>query len=129
MSSELRDLSTMGDDGQQQPQRVFEEGPRSVRMFRVDPLPASSCSGRNKEDHDHDPMKKGTTSIMKDGKSISPIKTLLIAAPEDAGHYPVLLLYHGFLLRNHHYSQLLQHVASHGFILLAPQVSITHIHT
>ncbi|KAK4750108.1 hypothetical protein SAY87_027557 [Trapa incisa] len=51
-----------------------------------------------------------------------PPKPLLIASPTEEGEYPVLLLLHGYLLCNSFYSQLLQHVASHGFILVAPQL-------
>ncbi|TVU10608.1 hypothetical protein EJB05_44151 [Eragrostis curvula] len=46
---------------------------------------------------------------------------VLIAAPKDAGTYPVVMLLHGFFLQNHFYEQLLKHVASFGFIMVAPQ--------
>ena len=93
----------------EQRQSVFDEGPLSVRLFRVDPVIASSC-GQN-------------TNQKKEKKPSFPSKAVLIAVPELGGNYPVLFLCHGFLLLNHHYSQLLRHVASHGFILVAPQVS------
>lgn len=48
---------------------------------------------------------------------------ILIVAPKDAGTYPVAMLLHGFLLQNHFYEHLLRHVASHGFVLVAPQVN------
>ena len=54
----------------------------------------------------------------------SPPKPLLIYTPIVAGEYPVILFCHGFYLRNHFYSDLLKHIASHGYILVAPQVSI-----
>ncbi|CAN6203844.1 unnamed protein product [Urochloa humidicola] len=47
---------------------------------------------------------------------------VLIAAPKDAGTYPVAMLLHGFFLQNRFYEQLLKHVASFGFIMVAPQV-------
>lgn len=47
---------------------------------------------------------------------------ILIVAPKDAGTYPVAMLLHGFFLQNHFYEHLLKHVASHGFIMVAPQV-------
>jgi chlorophyllase len=53
----------------------------------------------------------------------SPPKPLLIAAPSDAGQYPVVVFLHGYLANNYFYSQLLQHVASHGFIVIGPQVN------
>lgn len=52
----------------------------------------------------------------------SPPKALLIATPSEAGNYPVLIFLHGYLLYNSFYSQLIQHVSSHGFIVVAPQV-------
>lgn len=51
-----------------------------------------------------------------------PPKPLLIAAPTDAGDFPLLLFLHGYLLYNSFYSHLLKHIASHGFIVVAPQV-------
>ncbi|KAL3507841.1 hypothetical protein ACH5RR_033223 [Cinchona calisaya] len=50
-------------------------------------------------------------------------KPLLIVTPSEVGEFPVLLFIHGYLLSNSFYSQLLQHVASHGFIVIAPQVN------
>lgn len=51
-----------------------------------------------------------------------PPKPLLIALPRAHGLYPLVLVFHGFLLRSNHYSQLLQHIASHGFVAIAPQM-------
>ncbi|KAJ8768422.1 hypothetical protein K2173_021575 [Erythroxylum novogranatense] len=53
---------------------------------------------------------------------VPPPKPLLIATPCEAGEYPLLLFLHGYLLSNSFYSQLIQHVASHGFIVIAPQL-------
>ncbi|XP_057546330.1 chlorophyllase-2 [Amaranthus tricolor] len=59
--------------------------------------------------------------------SSSPPKPLLIGAPssskpEAGAEFPVLFLLHGFILYNHFYSQLILHIASHGFIVIAPQL-------
>lgn len=53
-----------------------------------------------------------------------PPKSLLIASPSDdhEAELPVLMLLHGFLLYNSFYSQLMLHIASHGFIVVAPQL-------
>ncbi|EEF45238.1 chlorophyllase-2 [Ricinus communis] len=51
-----------------------------------------------------------------------PPKPLLIAMPSEAGEFPVLIFLHGYLLYNSFYSLLIQHVASHGFIVIAPQL-------
>lgn len=53
-----------------------------------------------------------------------PPKPLLVAMPSEAGEYPLLVLLHGYLLRNSFYSQLIRHIASHGFIVVAPQASL-----
>lgn len=58
---------------------------------------------------------------------IRPPKPLLIGTPSEAGVFPVLLFIHGYLLYNSFYSQLVQHIASHGFIVIAPQVCIFYI--
>lgn len=62
--------------------------------------------------------------------SSAPPKPLLIATPTVNGTYPVLLLLHGFYLRNYFYKGILQHIASHGFIAVGPQVwtmeTVTH---
>ncbi|PIN10977.1 Chlorophyllase [Handroanthus impetiginosus] len=48
---------------------------------------------------------------------------LFIVTPIAKGTYPVLLFCHGFLLPNNGYSNLLKHIASHGYIVVAPQVT------
>ncbi|KAF8401747.1 hypothetical protein HHK36_012693 [Tetracentron sinense] len=52
----------------------------------------------------------------------SPPKPLLIVTPTNEGKYPVLLFLHGFYLHNCFYTDLLKHIASHGFIAVAPQL-------
>lgn len=69
----------------------------------------------------------GTTTTCKANCSsvdvpLPPPKPLLIATPCEAGEFPLLLFLHGYLLYNSFYSQLVQHVASHGFIVIAPQL-------
>ncbi|KAJ1694434.1 hypothetical protein LUZ63_011132 [Rhynchospora breviuscula] len=51
-----------------------------------------------------------------------PPKPVLIASPTDVGMYPVLLFVHGFFLQNQYYTELLRHISSHGFIVVAPQL-------
>lgn len=43
-------------------------------------------------------------------------------APSAAGQYPVVIFQHGFLMATSHYSDMLKHIASHGFIVVAPQM-------
>nr|GMC81250.1 chlorophyllase-2, chloroplastic [Ipomoea batatas] len=54
--------------------------------------------------------------------SNAPPKPLLIATPTETGDFPVLMLFHGYMFLNSFYSQLIQHIASHGFIVVAPQL-------
>ncbi|THF97429.1 hypothetical protein TEA_007304 [Camellia sinensis var. sinensis] len=62
------------------------------------------------------------TCTTKSSLSLPPPKPLLIATPDAAGEFPLLLLLHGYLLYNSFYSQLIRHIASHGFIVIAPQL-------
>ncbi|KAM3297495.1 hypothetical protein ACQJBY_039405 [Aegilops geniculata] len=60
--------------------------------------------------------------IQVHGKKVpTPPIPVLIVAPKDAGTYPVAMFLHGFFLHNNYYKQLLHHIASHGFIMVAPQ--------
>ncbi|KDP21407.1 hypothetical protein JCGZ_21878 [Jatropha curcas] len=52
----------------------------------------------------------------------SPPKPLLIVRPVEDGTYPVILFLHGTCLQNSYYTQLFEHIASHGYILVAPQL-------
>uniref|UniRef100_A0A2N9GFK4 chlorophyllase n=1 Tax=Fagus sylvatica TaxID=28930 RepID=A0A2N9GFK4_FAGSY len=54
--------------------------------------------------------------------STPPPKPLLIVTPTTSGEYPVILFLHGFYLRTCFYSQLLEHISSHGYIVVAPQL-------
>ena len=49
-------------------------------------------------------------------------KPLMVVTPTDAGVYPVAVFLHGCSMYNSWYQTLLSHVASHGFIAVAPQV-------
>ncbi|KAK3042217.1 hypothetical protein RJ639_001337, partial [Escallonia herrerae] len=60
----------------------------------------------------------------KPSLSNPPPKPLLLVSPSEAGDYPVLVFLHGYLSYNTFYSQLLKHIASHGFIVVAPQISL-----
>ncbi|PIA45044.1 hypothetical protein AQUCO_01700535v1 [Aquilegia coerulea] len=51
-----------------------------------------------------------------------PPKELLILSPKAKGKYPVIIFLHGFSLSNSYYTDLLKHIASHGYIIVAPQL-------
>ncbi|KAG6541370.1 hypothetical protein Mapa_017239 [Marchantia paleacea] len=53
---------------------------------------------------------------------VKPARTLLVMVPRSSGEYPVVQLQHGFTLETRHYSQLMTHIASHGYIVVAPQM-------
>ncbi|KAK8629430.1 hypothetical protein V6N13_078271 [Hibiscus sabdariffa] len=61
-------------------------------------------------------------SVSTSSVPVPPPKPLLVATPREAGEFPLLIFLHGYLLYNSFYSQLLRHVASHGFIVIAPQL-------
>ncbi|KAL6859168.1 hypothetical protein ACP4OV_018170 [Aristida adscensionis] len=52
----------------------------------------------------------------------APKPVMMVATPTDSGAYPVAIFLHGFNLRNGLYESLLRHVASHGFIVVAPRL-------
>ncbi|CAL4925018.1 unnamed protein product [Urochloa decumbens] len=88
---------------------VFGDGRHGVSLTRVEA--PSRCGGGGR-----------TSPSSRPGASTPPPKPLLVAAPCEAGEYPVLVFLHGYLVVNSFYSQLFQHVASHGFIVVAPQL-------
>jgi hypothetical protein len=55
-----------------------------------------------------------------------PPKPLLLAFPNQSGDYPIVLCFHGFMIPNSSYTQILHHIASHGYITIAPQVYYIH---
>ncbi|XP_073300790.1 chlorophyllase-2-like [Primulina huaijiensis] len=65
-----------------------------------------------------------TFSFSSNVPLVSPPKPLLVCSPTETGEFPVLVLLHGYLLYNSFYSQLIQHISSHGFIVVAPQLYI-----
>jgi chlorophyllase len=52
---------------------------------------------------------------------------LLIHTPATPGEYPVVLFQHGFLLWAERFSGVLRHLASHGFVVVAPQMYAPHL--
>nr|UZP64739.1 chlorophyllase-2 [Poa pratensis] len=80
---------------------VFDHGRHSTNLAQVEAAKTTRCSPASVD---------------------GPPSPLLIAAPSDAGEYPVVVFLHGYLCNNYFYSQLLQHVASHGFIVIGPQL-------
>ncbi|KAJ4727417.1 Chlorophyllase [Melia azedarach] len=70
---------------------------------------------------------KGTYStknitVETSSNTSSPPKPLFIVTPVEKGIYKVILFLHGTSLSNKSYSCLFEHMASHGFIVVAPQL-------
>ncbi|CAN0857156.1 CLH2 [Linum grandiflorum] len=87
---------------------VFHSGRYKTHLQSVEPSSAPCCKTKPNKPTSYPP----------------PPKPLLIASPAQAGEFPILLFLHGYLLCNTFYSQLILHVASHGFIVIAPQVQL-----
>ncbi|XP_031379932.1 chlorophyllase-2, chloroplastic-like [Punica granatum] len=68
------------------------------------------------------PKNVDSTGGNPDGLPVLPPEPLLIVSPMEEGEFPVLILLHGYMLLNSFYSELLQHIASHCFIVVAPQL-------
>lgn len=47
---------------------------------------------------------------------------LIVHSPEQPGRYAVVQFHHGFILPTRYYSEILRHLASHGFVVVAPQM-------
>ncbi len=93
---------------------VYEDGPYKAHTVSLEQQ-RSSCGSK----HNH---RVGGGAAAATNETDLPPKPLLIAVPKAKGKYPVVQFQHGFTLQNHFYSQLLLHLASHGFIVVAPQV-------
>ncbi|WCJ21570.1 chlorophyllase 1 [Euphorbia peplus] len=80
---------------------------------RVENFTPFNCSG------------KYPTSLIQveEGSSSSPPKALRIYSPSQLpGTFPVLVFLHASCLENSYYSNVLQFVATHGYIVVAPQL-------
>ena len=67
------------------------------------------------------PYETGELSVNRTSVSSAPAE-LLAFVPQGDDIYPVIVFQHGFLMANTHYGDLLEHIASHGFVVLAPQM-------
>ncbi|MEI8257832.1 MAG: hypothetical protein WCJ30_19325 [Deltaproteobacteria bacterium] len=62
-----------------------------------------------------------TVTDLAEGQRGAPRATRVIA-PSTRGTYPLVFFSHGFLSDRRAYTQVLSHVASHGFVVVAPQM-------
>lgn len=63
------------------------------------------------------------TAITVKSDIFSSSKPLLIFTPTNPGSYPLILFLHGFSCAGSFYSHLLRLIASHGYVIAAPQVN------
>ena len=71
------------------------------------------------------PYGQGELSVSKyeiaAGDDGAPVDMILFA-PSEPGVYPLVIFQHGFMMANSYYSTILSHIASHGFVVAAPQM-------
>lgn len=67
-----------------------------------------------------DPYAEGPLTVLA-SDLLSPVEAYGLA-PAEPGTYPLVVFQHGFNLRNSYYNTLLGHIASHGFVVVAPQM-------
>lgn len=65
------------------------------------------------------------TEVIEPDKLHQPPMRLVVAVPTESGEYPVVVFQHGFCMANGFYTQLFEHIASYGYIVVAPQVVTT----
>ncbi|KAJ7558460.1 hypothetical protein O6H91_04G040300 [Diphasiastrum complanatum] len=88
---------------------IYQNGPYDVELI-------------DSSESFQDSIRRSTTTKKTLHTILTPPKPLLVAVPQHAGEFPVIMLQHGFVLKNYFYRQLMQHIASHGSIVIAPQM-------
>lgn len=73
------------------------------------------------EDPDWSPYDPGPLEVLSSPVDDGPAP-MVVFYPDDDGSYPLVVFQHGFLMANTYYSDVLSHVASHGFVVAAPQM-------
>lgn len=96
---------------------IYRDGPLKVEIVNINSSVPTSRGNKSSNNINNNRVASTTTSEPQ-----LPPKPLVVAVPREAGEYPVVQFHHGFTLQNHFYSQLMAHIASHGFIVVAPQM-------
>ncbi|BBN19408.1 chlorophyllase [Marchantia polymorpha subsp. ruderalis] len=91
---------------------IYSPGPFEVQLLNV---PQGSNDGSPTCHQTAPPSSPAGTPVPK---------PLLIALPLQSGVYPVVQFQHGFAMKVGFYTHLLQHVASYGYIVIAPQMPL-----
>lgn len=104
--------------GQQPPCASMQSAPSPIRA-------AASQSSIAPYIDDSSPYETGqlsvTSTVVERCDRGVPV-LLRIHAPQASGQYAVLLFQHGFMVESSAYEGMLRHIASHGFIVVAPQM-------
>lgn len=72
-----------------------------------------------------DPFQRGPLEVTQRdllGGELGAPRPVRLTAPKVAGTYPVVQFQHGFLSDRRAYDELLEHLSSHGFVVVAPQM-------
>lgn len=98
----------------------------SIPCSHIETAPNSAASAQAATYQDTgDPFFPGNLAVHTidvDACDFGAPTALRIHAPVSPDEYPVVVFQHGFMLRNSAYDEILQHVASHGFVVVAPQM-------
>ena len=78
-------------------------------------------SGIDSSEDELEPYETGEYTVATDEITDGPVD-VVVFYPEEADDGPLVVFQHGFLMANTHYSELLTHVASHGHVVVAPQM-------
>lgn len=76
-----------------------------------------------------DPFQPGPLSVSRWTGTVGNstfTKDALLFAPTPPGSYPVVVFQHGYVLENSFYGDILSHLSSWGFVVVAPQMYPTH---
>lgn len=100
-------------------------GPAPCSHVTNDPGRSSNQAPRTVYADTGDPFSRGVLAVrLLDvaACTLGAPTAIRIHVPEESGEFPVVVFQHGFMTRNSAYDEILQHVASHGFVVVAPQV-------
>ncbi|PIN10978.1 Chlorophyllase [Handroanthus impetiginosus] len=84
------------------------------------PLKAKNTLSESSDVFETGKYEVNTTTVRTTHPSAPPVEVFRVT-PLTEGTYPVLLFCHGFMLASTWYTNLLKHIASHGYIVVAPQ--------
>eukprot|EP00898_Chlorokybus_atmophyticus_P000913 jgi/Chlat1/1822/Chrsp138S00113 len=100
--------------------------PGKYAVVRTELKAASACTTqRHTQPSPSSTLPQPQSSRAAEKSAVLPRKPLLIASPISSQPHGVVLFAHGFMMLNSYYSTLIEHIASHGYIVIAPQSNHT----